>query len=80
MYPSVFTVSANEDYTVAVDFSNGENGKLDMKPMLDIGVFQKLRDMDEFRKVRVSFDTIEWACGVDLDPEFVYRLATGKKE
>ena len=24
------------------------------------------------KRVRVAFDTVEWDCGVDLDPEFVY--------
>jgi len=26
--------------------------------------------------VHVAFDTIEWECGVDLDPEFVYAKCT----
>jgi hypothetical protein len=30
-------------------------------------------DYEKFRRVRVSFDTIEWDEGVDLDPEFVYK-------
>jgi hypothetical protein len=25
-----------------------------------------------FEQARVSFDTVEWPCGVDLDPAFVY--------
>ncbi len=45
---------------------------LDMKPYLDIGVFKQLRSKATFHAVRVSFDTVEWDCGVDLDPEFVH--------
>ena len=45
---------------------------LEMKPMLDFGVFRQLKDYDTFKRVHVAFDTIEWECGVDLDPEFVY--------
>ena len=44
-----------------------------MKPILDFGVFQQIKDYDAFKRVRVSFDTIEWECGVDLDPEYVYE-------
>ncbi|MFH1741273.1 MAG: DUF2442 domain-containing protein, partial [bacterium] len=29
-------------------------------------------EYEQFKRVRVSFDTIEWDCDVDLDPEFVY--------
>ena len=72
MYPSVSKVVPREDYTLEVTFENGEEGILDMKPYLDFGVFQKLEDVSQFKSVRVSFDTIEWACGVDLDPEFVH--------
>ena len=37
-----------------------------MKPILDFGVFQQIKDYEAFKRVRVSFDTIEWECGVDL--------------
>ena len=72
MYPSVAKVVANEDFTLAIVFDNGEEGILDMKPHLGFGVFQKIRDYDDFKRVRVAFDTIQWDRGVDLDPEFVY--------
>ena len=72
MYPSVKEVIPRDDYTLSVVFENGERGILDMKPILDFGVFQRIKDYEAFRRVRVSFDTIEWSCGVDLDPEFVY--------
>ncbi len=72
MYPSVAKVVPNEDFTLAIGFDNGEEGILDMKPYLDFGVFQKIKDFEHFKRVRVAFDTIEWDLGVDLDPEFVH--------
>jgi hypothetical protein len=73
MYPSVKKVAPSEDYLLLIDFDNGESGILDMKPFLDFGVFRKLKEPNAFNRVRVSFDTIEWDSGVDLDPEFVYN-------
>ncbi len=32
----------------------------------------RIRDYDQFKRVRVALDTIEWDGGLDLDPEFVY--------
>ena len=32
-----------------------------------------------FRKVRVSFDTIEWENGVDFDPEVLYANSVAQK-
>jgi len=73
MHPAVKEVSPHEDYTLTVIFDNGEAAVLDIKPMLDFGVFGQLKDYDTFKRVHVAFDTIEWECGVDLDPEFVYE-------
>lgn len=73
MHPSVTNVTPSDDYTLQVSFDNGECGTLDMKPYLDFGVFQRLKDRNAFKRVRVSFDTVEWDSGIDLDPEFVYE-------
>jgi hypothetical protein len=73
MYPSVTEVTPAEDYRLMVSFENGERGVLDMQAYLDFGVFRDLKEPEVFRQVRVSFDTIEWPGGIDLDPEFVYR-------
>ena len=72
MYRSVAKVVPNEDFTLTVAFDNREECTLDMKPYWDFGVFQRIRDYDEFKRVRVALDTIEWDGGLDLDPEFVY--------
>jgi hypothetical protein len=72
MYPSVKEVTPREDYTLSLVFDNGESGILDVKPMLEFGIFQRLKDYSEFRQVRITFDTIGWDCGVDLDPEFIH--------
>jgi len=72
MYPSVTAVVPRNDYLLDITFSNGECGVLDMKPYLDFGVFNRIKNSESFEKVTVAFDTIEWESGADLDPEFVY--------
>lgn len=72
MYPSVTKIVPNEDFTLTVAFDDGREGILDMKPYLGFGVFRRIRDYADFRRVRVAFDTIEWECGADLDPEFIH--------
>ena len=54
-------------------FENGENRQFDMKPYLDIGVFQELKDSRMFNTVRTSFDSIKWDNGADFDPEVLYQ-------
>ena len=73
MHPAVISVECEDGYILSVSFDNGENGLLDMEPYLNIGVFRKIRDPDIFKTVHVSFDTIAWESGADIDPEFVYE-------
>ncbi len=80
MYPSVKNVAADTHYQLTLEFDNGETGILDMKPFLDTGVFKKLKDLNAFKQVYVSFDTVEWASGADLDPEFVYTKCYNKQK
>ncbi len=79
MYPSVKKVTPGDDYILSIVFENGESGQLDLKPILNFGIFQRVKDLEAFNKVRVVFDTIEWDCGVDLDPEYVYAKCKGDK-
>ena len=80
MHPSVVKVAPGEGYVLSIVFDNGETGTLDMKEYLDFGVFKRLKDQNLFKKVRVSFDTIEWDSGIDLDPEFVYEKCRAGKQ
>ena len=73
MYPAIREVVTNKDFSLSLVLDNGEKRFLDMKPYLDFGVFKKIRDYEKFKRVRVAFDTIEWAEGIDLDPEFVFE-------
>ena len=73
MHPSVIKVEPKDDYKVYIEFDNNERGILSMKPYLVFGVFKRISDKNIFSKVRVSFDTIAWPGGIDLDPQFVYK-------
>jgi hypothetical protein len=71
VYSAVVSVRSADDFSLNVIFDDGAEGVLDMKPYLGFGVFKKLDDLEQFKRVRVVFDTVEWECGADLDPEFV---------
>ncbi|MGD9506479.1 MAG: DUF2442 domain-containing protein [Syntrophobacteraceae bacterium] len=48
MRPRIKQVIPRDDYTLFVAFEDGKEGALDMKPFLDFGVFQKIKDVDKF--------------------------------
>ena len=73
MYVSVNKVQALNDYKLELTFENNETKIFDVKPYLDTGLFKTLKDEKLFKRVTVSYDTIEWPNGVDLDPEVLYE-------
>ena len=72
MYLSVNKVKALNDYKLELTFENSEIKIFDVKPYLDTGLFKKLRNKNLFKMVKISYDTIEWPNGIDLDPEVLY--------
>ena len=76
MYLAIKDVKPKEDYLLLLTFENGEKRQFDMKPYLDLGIFQELKDLKLFNTAKTSFDTIEWANEADLDPEPLYQKST----
>ena len=70
-YPTIKKVSPRKNYTLFVEFDNNERGLLNMKPYLNFGVFNTIKDIKKFNQVRVSFDTIEWSN--DLAPNLFMK-------
>lgn len=66
-----------DDYKLAVTFDNGRSGVADLADALGQGVFLPLKDIEQFRQVRVDGElkTIVWPNGADLAPEYVYFQA-----
>ena len=80
MYLSVNKVKALDDYKLELVFENKETRIFDVKPYLDTGLFKKLRDKNLFKMVKVSYDSIEWPDGIDLDPEVLYKKSKVRKK
>lgn len=70
----VVDVDYVKDYTLSITFSDGVKKVVDLQPYLNGGVFEQLKDLSQFRQYGLNHWTIEWACGVDLAPEFLYGL------
>ncbi len=72
MYAGITNVQAIKNYKLLLWFDNKEKRIFDVKPILSCGRFSELTDFSLFKKVHVSFDTVEWENGLDLDPEYLY--------
>jgi hypothetical protein len=73
MNPRVREVEADQDYTLLVTFNNGEKKRFDVKPYLNIGVFNELKEPEVFYSVKPFLGSIQWSNGVDLCPDTLYQ-------
>ena len=70
----VKAVVAEANYTLLVDFVDGQRKRFDMKPIIAHGgVFEKLKDAEFFKKAHVDRDTVVWDDIIDIAPESLYE-------
>ena len=64
------------DYVVRIRMTDGSYGDLDLRDELHGEMFEPLRDVALFRRVRVDpeLGTIVWPNGADLAPEYLADL------
>ena len=73
MYLAVTDVRAIENYKIILVFEDKSIKLFDMNPYLEKGIFKELKDENLFKSVVVSFDSIKWLNGVDINPETLYE-------
>ena len=72
MLPRVRSVTPGPEHLLELEFTSGEAGVYDCKPLLDFGVFRELRDEAYFRQVRVVNGTVAWPHEQDICPDTLY--------
>jgi len=70
--PRVREVRPNDDYTLTIEFTNGETRVFDVKPYLNKGVFKELNDLHLFKTVKVFDGTVQWVHDQDFCPDTLY--------
>lgn len=64
-----------KEYLIEFTFNDGFKGMVDLKESFRGPVFEPLKDLENFKKFHLNRWTIEWKCGADLAPEYLYDLA-----
>ncbi len=72
MNPYVKKVKPLENYCLMLWFENGEQKIFDLKPYLNKGVFNQLKNTALFASVRVVAGSVEWANEIDLSYDTLY--------
>ena len=63
------------DYVIWLKFNDGTEGEVDLANELEGEVFESLKDINQFKSFKVDpeMETIVWANGADLAPEFLHE-------
>lgn len=68
----VVRVEAKPDYTLVLEFENGEQRVFDMAPLMDKKPFVQLKGSPLFMKASVDYGTVVWPGNIDIAPETLY--------
>jgi hypothetical protein len=66
---TIIHCEAREDWTLNLDFEDGDRRIFDMKPLLDCEAFFELKDLAVFMAVQNRGYFVEWANGADLSAD-----------
>lgn len=69
---SVKSIRPLDDYKLFILFTNGEQRVFDFKPLLDLPVYQPLKDIEFFRRVYIECGTAAWSEEIDIAPETLF--------
>lgn len=72
MNPRVTAVTPRADHALVLRFSNGEQRRMDVRPYLAYGVFERLHEPGFSALARADHGTVAWPGGIDLDPDSVF--------
>jgi hypothetical protein len=78
MNPRVKGVTPKQDYTLEIEFTNNEIKIFDVKPYLEFGIFQELKDFNKFRFVKPFLGSIQWSGGQDFCPDTLFLESINK--
>ena len=71
--PDILGVKALDNYLIYLKFETNEEKIYDMKKLINENKFyNKLKDKDYFKDVKIRGDSIEWENGEDVAPENLY--------
>jgi hypothetical protein len=65
------------DYKIKLFFNNGKSKTVDLKDTVfkdHREIFKALRDIEYFKRFKIELNTIAWENGLDLAPEYLYKL------
>ncbi len=76
MLLDVIHVKAKPDFTLFLEFENGERRQFDMAACIDQKPWERLKSGNMFQCAFVENGTVAWPGNIDIDPETLYERST----
>ena len=80
MYWDVVSVKPTNYLELVVQFLDGLEGTIKIKPSSLTGVFESLKDKEYFKQVYVNHGVVTWPGELDLAPDAMYKEIKNKGE
>lgn len=74
MFLEVTKAEYIDGYRIRLWFNNRIIKTVDLRSSLKGKVFEPLKQLENFRKFSVKYNTIEWENGADFAPEYLLNL------
>lgn len=71
----IIKVKVLSDYRLLLTFDDNVKKIKDMKPYLEKGAFQKLKDKEFFNEVKIVYGTISWGQEIDMCADSLYETS-----
>ena len=71
---TIADVRANDDWTMDIVFSDGEERRFDLKPWLSDAAFEELSSLQSFKRIENHGYFIAWESGADLSADTIFHL------
>jgi hypothetical protein len=73
MNPRPVDVKALDDYQLLITFQNNEQKIFNVKPMLELPMYEKLKNKGFFSLAKADGMCVFWDDAIDLCPDLVYE-------
>jgi hypothetical protein len=72
MLLDIVAVKPQPDFQLELTFENGELRRFDMRPLLSIKPWNRIKNLNLFERARVDYGTVVWPGEIDIAPETLY--------
>ena len=72
MLRDIVKVVPQSDFLLDLTYENGEQRRFDMKPLLGMKPWDRIKNQHLFELVRTEYGTVVWPGDIDIAPETLY--------